>query len=149
MLKHSLSSCRSKNVCSRVVHCSCRCNRRENPYESHSHWPIGSARKIDPLSFVVPQEVAKEVREPQQAHALHTAMSSGLLLEVQLADPAELNAVLPRNRSSPSFTDFPEPPLAHRCASRRLAAQRFLPLRLSMGLLPFSCRRGPLAPGFE
>ena len=46
--------------------------------------------KLHPYSFVVPEEVVKEVREPQQAHALQTAMSSGLLLEVQLADPAEL-----------------------------------------------------------
>jgi predicted nucleic acid-binding protein len=46
--------------------------------------------KLPPYSFVVPEEVVKEVREPQQAQALHTATSSGLLLEVQLADPAEL-----------------------------------------------------------
>lgn len=46
--------------------------------------------KLPPYSFVVPEEVVKEVREPQQAQALHTAMSSGLLSEVQLADPAEL-----------------------------------------------------------
>jgi len=46
--------------------------------------------KLPPYSFVVPEEVVKEVREPQQAQALHTAISSGLLLEVQLADPAEL-----------------------------------------------------------
>jgi predicted nucleic acid-binding protein len=45
--------------------------------------------KLAPYSFAVPEEVVKEVREPQQAQALHTAMS-GLLLEVQLADPAEL-----------------------------------------------------------
>src|ERR1700675_1247664 len=46
--------------------------------------------KLPPYSFVVPEEVVKEVREPQQAQALRTAMSSGLLSEVQLADPAEL-----------------------------------------------------------
>lgn len=46
--------------------------------------------KLPPYSFVVPEEVVKEVREPHQAQALQTAMSSGLLLEVQLADPAEL-----------------------------------------------------------
>jgi hypothetical protein len=46
--------------------------------------------KLPPYSFVVPEEVVKEVREPQQAQALQTAMSSGLLLEVRLADPAEL-----------------------------------------------------------
>jgi predicted nucleic acid-binding protein len=46
--------------------------------------------KLPPYSFVVPEEVVKEVREPQQAQALHIAMSSGLLSEVRLADPAEL-----------------------------------------------------------
>src|SRR5271168_4428793 len=46
--------------------------------------------KLPPYSFVVPEEVVQEVREPQQAQALHAAMSAGLLLEVQLADPAEL-----------------------------------------------------------
>jgi len=46
--------------------------------------------KLPPYSFVVPEEVVKEVREPQQAQALHTAVSSGLLSEVQLVDPAEL-----------------------------------------------------------
>jgi hypothetical protein len=46
--------------------------------------------KLPPYSFVVPEEVVKEVREPHQAQALQTAMSSGLLLEVQLAHPAEL-----------------------------------------------------------
>src|SRR5271154_1251844 len=46
--------------------------------------------KLPPYSFVVPEGVVKEVREPLQAQALHTAMSSGLLSEVQLADPAEL-----------------------------------------------------------
>lgn len=46
--------------------------------------------KLPPYSFVVPEEVVKEVREPQQAQALQAAISSGLLVEVQLADPAEL-----------------------------------------------------------
>jgi predicted nucleic acid-binding protein len=46
--------------------------------------------KLPSYSFVIPEEVVKEVREPQQAQALHTAMSSELLSEVQLADPAEL-----------------------------------------------------------
>jgi predicted nucleic acid-binding protein len=46
--------------------------------------------QLPPYSFVVPEEVVKEVRDPQQAQALRTAMSSGLLSEVQLADPAEL-----------------------------------------------------------
>ena len=46
--------------------------------------------KLPPYSFVVPEEVVKEVTEPHQAEVLQTAMSSGLLLEVQLVDPAEL-----------------------------------------------------------
>jgi predicted nucleic acid-binding protein len=46
--------------------------------------------KLPSYSFVVPEEVVKEVREPHQAQALRTAMSSGLLSQVQLADPAEL-----------------------------------------------------------
>src|SRR5271167_4136016 len=46
--------------------------------------------KLPPYSFVVPEEVVKEVREPEQAHALRTAISSGVLLEVQHTDPAEL-----------------------------------------------------------
>ena len=46
--------------------------------------------KLPPYSFVVPEEVVKELREPQQAQALQAAISSGLLVEVQLADPAEL-----------------------------------------------------------
>jgi predicted nucleic acid-binding protein len=46
--------------------------------------------KLPPYSFVVPEEVVKEVRESDQAQALQTAISSGLLLEVQLANPAEL-----------------------------------------------------------
>jgi predicted nucleic acid-binding protein len=46
--------------------------------------------KLASYSFVIPEEVVKEVREPNQANALQTAISSGLLVEVQLADPAEL-----------------------------------------------------------
>jgi predicted nucleic acid-binding protein len=46
--------------------------------------------KLPPYSFVVPEEVVKEVKEPNQAVALHTAISSGLLQEVQLVAPAEL-----------------------------------------------------------
>jgi predicted nucleic acid-binding protein len=46
--------------------------------------------KLPSYSFVIPEEVVKEVREPNQGNALQTAMSSGLLVEVQLADPAEL-----------------------------------------------------------
>jgi predicted nucleic acid-binding protein len=46
--------------------------------------------KLASYSFVIPEEVVKEVSEPNQANALQTAISSGLLVEVQLADPAEL-----------------------------------------------------------
>jgi predicted nucleic acid-binding protein len=46
--------------------------------------------KLASYSFAIPEEVVKEVREPNQANALQTAISSGLLVEVQLADPAEL-----------------------------------------------------------
>jgi predicted nucleic acid-binding protein len=46
--------------------------------------------KLPPYSFVVPEEVVKEIREPRQAQALQTAISAGLLLEERLTDPAEL-----------------------------------------------------------
>ncbi len=46
--------------------------------------------KLPLYSFVVPEEVVKEVKDPSQAEALQTAISSGLLQEVQLMDPAEL-----------------------------------------------------------
>jgi rRNA-processing protein FCF1 len=46
--------------------------------------------KLPPYNFVVPEEVIKEVRRLQQAQAPQTAGSSGLLLEVELRDPAEL-----------------------------------------------------------
>ena len=46
--------------------------------------------KLPSYSFVIPEEVVKEVSEPNQANALQTAISSGLLVEVQLTDPAEL-----------------------------------------------------------
>ena len=46
--------------------------------------------KLPPYSFVVPEEVVKEVREPAQSQAVQTAISSGLLQIVQLTDPSEL-----------------------------------------------------------
>jgi predicted nucleic acid-binding protein len=46
--------------------------------------------KLFPYSFVVPEEVVKEVKEPAQAQAVQTAISSGLLQIVQLTDIAEL-----------------------------------------------------------
>jgi predicted nucleic acid-binding protein len=46
--------------------------------------------KLPPYSFVVPEEVVKEVKEPAQMEAIQTAISSGLLQVVQLTDPSEL-----------------------------------------------------------
>src|SRR5260370_15457107 len=46
--------------------------------------------KLPPYSFVVPEEVVKEVKEPAQSQAVQTAISSGLLQIVQLTDPSEL-----------------------------------------------------------
>ena len=46
--------------------------------------------KLPPYSFVVPEEVVKEVTSSDQAQALQTAISSGLLQVVQLTVPAEL-----------------------------------------------------------
>ena len=46
--------------------------------------------KLPPYSFVVPEEVVKEVTSSDQAQALQTAISSGLLRVVQLTVPAEL-----------------------------------------------------------
>jgi predicted nucleic acid-binding protein len=45
--------------------------------------------KLFRYSFVVPEEVVKEVKDPSQAEALQTAISSGLLQEVRLMDPRE------------------------------------------------------------
>lgn len=47
--------------------------------------------KLPPYSFVVPEEVVKEVKEPAQAQAVQTAISSGYLRVVQLTDPSELS----------------------------------------------------------
>jgi len=46
--------------------------------------------KLLPYSFVVPEEVEREVTDSAQTQALQTAMSSGLLQVVRLAAPAEL-----------------------------------------------------------
>jgi hypothetical protein len=35
--------------------------------------------RLPPYSFVIPEEVAKEVRDPDQAKAVRTAISSGVL----------------------------------------------------------------------
>jgi predicted nucleic acid-binding protein len=40
--------------------------------------------KPPPYSFVVPEEVVKEVKEPDQAQAIQTAVTSGFLQEVRL-----------------------------------------------------------------
>src|SRR2546430_9969052 len=42
--------------------------------------------KLPPYSFVVPEEVVKEVKDPSQAEALQTAISSGLLQVVQRSE---------------------------------------------------------------
>lgn len=46
--------------------------------------------KLNPYSFVVPEEVVKEVTDPGQSEAVQNAISSGVLEVVQLTDPAEL-----------------------------------------------------------
>src|ERR1700737_5423559 len=46
--------------------------------------------KLPPYSFVVPEEVVTEVKEPAQSQAVQTAISSGILEVVQLTDPPEL-----------------------------------------------------------
>jgi predicted nucleic acid-binding protein len=45
---------------------------------------------LPPYTFVVPEEVVKEVKEPAQSQAIQTVISSGLLQVIQLADPSEL-----------------------------------------------------------
>lgn len=55
--------------------------------------------KLSTFSFVVPEEVVKEVTGPDQAQALLTVISSGLLQEVQLSDPAELKVYAISSRS--------------------------------------------------
>ena len=46
--------------------------------------------KLLPYAFVVPEEVVREVSDPQQSQALQEALSTGVLQVVQLTDPAEL-----------------------------------------------------------
>jgi len=46
--------------------------------------------ELPPYSFVVPEQVVREVREPAQAAAIQTAVASGLLQEVQLTGISEL-----------------------------------------------------------
>ncbi len=46
--------------------------------------------KLPPYSFVVPEQVVKEVKDADQAKAVQAAVSAGLLQEIQLTDPAEL-----------------------------------------------------------
>lgn len=46
--------------------------------------------KLPPYSFVVPEEVVQEVKEPTQSQAIQTAISSGFLQVVRLTDPSEL-----------------------------------------------------------
>jgi predicted nucleic acid-binding protein len=46
--------------------------------------------KLSPYTFVVPEEVVREVSDPQQSQALQEALSRDVLQVVQLTDPAEL-----------------------------------------------------------
>src|ERR1700720_3926435 len=46
--------------------------------------------KLPPYSFVIPEEVVREVKDPDQAKAVQAAVSSGVLQVIQLTDPAEL-----------------------------------------------------------
>jgi len=46
--------------------------------------------KLPPYSFVVPEQVVNEVKDPDQAGAIHAAISSGFLQEVQLTAIQEL-----------------------------------------------------------
>jgi predicted nucleic acid-binding protein len=46
--------------------------------------------KLPPYSFVIPEEVVREVKAPDQAKAVQAAVSSGVLQVIQLTDPAEL-----------------------------------------------------------
>jgi predicted nucleic acid-binding protein len=46
--------------------------------------------KLAPYSFVVPEEVVTEVRDPRQSEALNSAISSGVLEVIQLTDTGEL-----------------------------------------------------------
>ena len=48
--------------------------------------------KLPAYTFVVPEEVVKEVSDPRQRQALEEALSCGVLQVVQLTDPAELTA---------------------------------------------------------
>jgi predicted nucleic acid-binding protein len=46
--------------------------------------------KLPPYSFVIPEEVVREVEDPDQAKAVQAAISCGVLHVIQLTDPAEL-----------------------------------------------------------
>jgi predicted nucleic acid-binding protein len=46
--------------------------------------------KLPPYSFVVPEQVVKEVKDLAQAAAVQAAITSGVLHEIQLAGPPEL-----------------------------------------------------------
>jgi predicted nucleic acid-binding protein len=46
--------------------------------------------KLHPYSFVVPEEVILEIRDPSQSAALQVALGNGLLVEVRLAELPEL-----------------------------------------------------------
>jgi predicted nucleic acid-binding protein len=46
--------------------------------------------KLPPYSFVIPEEVVREIKDPDQASAVQAAITSSLLQVIQLTDPAEL-----------------------------------------------------------
>jgi predicted nucleic acid-binding protein len=46
--------------------------------------------KLPPYSFVIPEEVVREVQDPHQANAIEGAVASSLLEVLRLTDPAEL-----------------------------------------------------------
>jgi hypothetical protein len=91
-LKHSLCSCRSKDVSTRVVRCSCRCNRHEILINLIHVGRLDLLGKLPPYSFVVPEEVVKEVTASDQAQALQTATSSALQVSPATLDGAEREA---------------------------------------------------------
>jgi len=48
--------------------------------------------KLPPYLFVIPEEVVKELKDPDQANVVQAAIASGFLEVIQLTDPVELTA---------------------------------------------------------
>jgi len=46
--------------------------------------------KLPPYLFVIPEEVVKELKDPDQANVVQAAIASGFLEVIQLTDPVEL-----------------------------------------------------------